>query len=195
VAPAGGFVGVDAPLRTGEGLLLDPDYRARLSPPPPPGRYLNYRECDYQLIRRRLPLYQVPHRYPDCPSWMRAGFAVYDALLATGRWSLFDGSREGSRLAEVYPFAAFAALLGRIPPAKNTPAGRAARIAALAARVTGPVDWDSFSHHELDATVAAVTALALRTGEASWVGNPREALIVLPAALQEIYAGPARADP
>jgi predicted nuclease with RNAse H fold len=187
VAPEGGAVAVDAPLRTGEGLLLDPDYRATVVPPPSPGRYLTYRECDYQLARRRLPLYLVPYRYPDCPGWMRAGFAVYDALLATGRWSLFEGGDTRNRLLEVYPFAAFAVLLGWIPPRKHTPEGRAARIAALRTRMRGPADLEGRSHHELDAAAAALTALALREGRAAWVGNPREALITLPGPLLDRY--------
>ncbi len=186
-APVGGIVAVDEPLRTSEGLLLDPAYRRSICPPPAPGRYLNYRECDYQLIRRGLPLYQVPHRYPDCPGWMHAGFALYDALLRSGCWSLFDGDSSGNRVAEVYPFAAFAALTGSIPPVKQTVAGRAARIAALEARLHGFPPPDSLSHHDLDAAVAAVTALALRDGTASWVGNPREALIVSPASLLDRY--------
>jgi predicted nuclease with RNAse H fold len=180
-------VAVDAPLRTSEGLLLDPEYRRTISPPPPEGRYLNYRECDYQLIRRRLPLYQVPTRYTDCPGWMRAGFALYDALLATGNWSVFDGKRGDNLLTEVYPFAAFSVLLGHIPPAKGTPEGRAARIAALAARLSGNPDLSGLSHDGLDAGAAAITALALGRGEATWVGNPREALIVVPGALKERY--------
>lgn len=186
-AAGGGVIAVDAPLRTAEGLLLDPPYRATVAPPPPPGRYVNYRECDYQLIRRGLPLYQVPFRYADCPAWMRAGFAVYDALLATGSWSLFDGGPAGNRVAEVYPFAVFAALLGHIPPAKHTPEGRAARSAALQTRLTGFPDLTGCTHHELDALAAAVTAHALRNGQATWVGSPREALIVLPGPFEERY--------
>jgi len=186
-APDGGGIAIDAPVRTTEGLMLDPDYRATVSPPPPAGRYLTYRECDYQLARRGLPLYRVPPRYPDCPGWMRAGFAVYDALLRTGQWSLFDGGAARDRLAEVYPFAAFAVLLGHIPPRKSTPAGRAARIAALRDRLHGAAELDGRSHHELDAAAAAVTALALRAGQATWVGNPREALMVLPGPLRDYY--------
>jgi predicted nuclease with RNAse H fold len=195
-APDGGIIAVDAPLRTSEGLMLDPKYRARLDPHPPAGRYLTYRVCDYELSRRGLPLYLVPYRYSDCPAWMRAGFALYDALLSTGRWSLFEGDPGGSRLAEVYPFAAFAALLGHIPPRKNTPEGRAARLAALARLLAPVTDLEDLSHHHLDAAVAAVTALALRQGRATWVGNPREALIVLPGPLGQSFRRPtARGEP
>src|SRR5205085_10752138 len=103
------------------------------------------------------------------------------------RWSIFDGGAVQDRVSEVYPFAAFAALLGHIPPRKNTPEGRAARIAALRARLTGPLDLTACSHHDLDAAVAAITALTLRRGQATWVGNPREGLMVLPAPLKEYY--------
>jgi hypothetical protein len=118
---------------------------------------------------------------------MHAGFSTYDALLATGRWSLFDGGPGSNSVAEVYPFAAFAVLLGHIPPAKHTPDGRSARIAALESRLSCALDLEHRSHHELDAAVAAVTALALREGRATWVGNPREALIVLPGPLKDRY--------
>jgi predicted nuclease with RNAse H fold len=186
-APAGGVVAVDAPLRTSEGLMLDPEYRAGLTPPPPSGRYLTYRECDYHLARRRLPLYLVPTRYPDCLAWMRAGFALYDALLATRRWTVFDGGAGHHWLAEVYPFAAFTVMLGQVPAAKQTAEGRAARLTALRSRLAGSPTLEDRSHHELDAAAAAITALALRDGRATWVGNPREALIVLPGPLEERY--------
>jgi hypothetical protein len=167
--------------------MHDPEYRVRLIPPPPPGRYLTYRECDYHLARRRLPLYLVPTCYANCPGWMRSGFAVYEALLATGRWSLFDGCPRRDWLAEVYPFAAFAVLLGHIPAAKHTPEGRAARISALRSRLTSAPQMDHCTHHELDAAAAALTALAVAEGRASWVGNPREGLIVLPGPLADRY--------
>jgi predicted nuclease with RNAse H fold len=185
--PAGGVMGIDAPIRTSEGLLQDPVYRAGLSPVPPEGRYHNYRVCDFELARRGLPLYLVPTSYPHCPGWMRAGFAAYDALLSTGSWSLFEGGDPANRAAEVYPFAVFSVLLGQIPPAKQTPAGRTARLAALMSCGLHREALEGRSHHELDAAAAAVTALALGAGRASWVGTPREALIVLPGPLKERY--------
>jgi predicted nuclease with RNAse H fold len=185
--PDGGVIGIDAPVRTSEGLLQDPDYRAGLLPVPPADRYRTYRVCDYQLARRGLPLYLVPTRYPDCPGWMRAGFAVYDALIVTGCWSLFEGGDPMNRVAEVYPFAAFSVLLGEIPPAKHTPAGRAARLAALIRRGLSPEALEGRSHHELDAAAAALTARALGSSQGTWVGSPREALIVLPGPLKERY--------
>jgi predicted nuclease with RNAse H fold len=183
-------IAIDAPQRTCEGLLANPAYRETVTPPPPPGRYRNARECDYQLTRRRLPPYLVPLSYAGCAPWMQTGFRLYDALLRTGRWTLFDGVPGPNRLLEVYPFAAFAVLLGAIPPPKYRPEGRAARRQALRA-VLG---WDegdamSDSHHALDALAAAYTAWAFEAGQGAWVGNPREGLMLLPAPPLERYRG------
>ena len=182
-------IAIDAPLRTSEGLLRSEEYRATVDPPPPAGKYLNYRECDYQLIRRRLPLYQVPTSYQQCHTWMQAGFKLYDALLRTGNWTIFDGRPGRNRLLEVYPFACFSALLGHIPPRKKTVAGRCARLAALDAGLGA--GWSAAAaladDDEVDAAVGALTALRFSRGEAHWVGNPREALMVIPAPLRERY--------
>jgi hypothetical protein len=183
-------IAVDAPQRTCEGLLADPAYRETVTPPPPAGRYRNARECDYQLTRRRLPPYLVPFSYAACAPWMQTGFRLYDALLGTGRWTLFDGVPGPNRLLEVYPFAAFAVLVGAIPPPKYRPEGRAARREALRAAL----GWDaaealSDSHHALDALAAAYTAWAFEAGRAAWVGNPREGLMLLPAPPLERYQG------
>jgi predicted nuclease with RNAse H fold len=183
-------IAIDAPQRTCEGLLADPVYRETVIPPPPPDRYRNARECDYQLTRRRLPPYLVPRSYADCAAWMQTGFRLYDALLRTGRWTLFDGVPGPNRLLEVYPFAAFAVLLGGIPPPKYRPEGRAARREALRAAL----GWDhgdalSDNHHALDALAAAYTAWAFEAGRGAWVGNPREGLMLLPAPPLERYRG------
>jgi len=188
----GAHIGVDAPLRTGEGLLRDDAYRATIDPPPPPGKFANYRECDYQLIRRGMPLYQAPSTYDACDAWMRAGFALHDALLATGRWTLFDGAVGPPAVLEVYPFACYCALLGSRPPRKSTAAGRAARLAALDGALGE--GWcaraDLASEDAVDAAVCALTALRFGRGEAHWVGNPREALMVLPSPLRDRYGAP-----
>jgi predicted nuclease with RNAse H fold len=184
----GSYVAVDAPQRTREGVLACETYRRSLTPPPPEGRYQTVRECDYELMRRGLPLYQVPAEYALCPAWMRAGFHLYDALLGTGRWTLFDGARHAPCLLEVYPFAAFAVMLGAFPPRKSTPAGREARLASLRKRLAPEARLEEATeHHTLDALAAACTAWSLDHGQATWVGNPREGLMVLPGPLADRY--------
>lgn len=77
-----------------------------------------------------------------CPPWMRTGFALWDALRDAGHAPI-----------EVYPAGCFWLLNGRRwPPRKQTPAGRAARLALLDA------DLDLTSHDHIDALMAAVVA-------------------------------------
>jgi predicted nuclease with RNAse H fold len=181
-------IAIDAPQRTREGLLADDEQRQALSTPPPPGRYRTSRVCDYELMRRGLPLYPVPAEYGACPEWMRVGFRLFSALLRAGPWTLFDGTRQRCCLLEVYPFSVFAVALGAIPPRKSTPAGREARVHALATRLaTGAAIEAATHHHALDALAAAYTAWAFDHGVATWVGDPREGLMVVPGQLLPSY--------
>ena len=93
-----------------------------------------------------------------------------------------SGALRFGRLCETYPDAVFCALLGHRPSPKRTPWGLQQRIAAL--RMRGVVDDDGGLWHrtldELDACAAAYAARALAEGGGSWVGDPREGVIVLP---------------
>ena len=91
----------------------------------------------------------------DPPSWMVTGFALWEALVAAGHDPM-----------EVYPAGCFWLLNGRRwPPNKATPAGRAARIALLdfGHHINGD-DIAMWSHHFIDAAMAAVVAGQGRTG-------------------------------
>src|ERR671935_236808 len=116
----------------------------------------------------------------------REAVVAVDALEApVGR-----GAARFGRLCETYPDAVFCALLGHRPSAKRTPWGLQQRIAAL--RMRGVVDDDGGLWHrtldELDACAAAFAAYALAEGGGSWVGDPREGVIVLPVpALADRY--------
>jgi hypothetical protein len=87
-------------------------------------------------------------------------------------------------VCETYPDAVFCSLLGHRPSAKRTPWGLQQRIAAL--RLRGVADDDGGLWHrtldELDACAAAYAAYSLANGSGSWVGDPREGVIVLPVA-------------
>jgi hypothetical protein len=93
-----------------------------------------------------------------------------------------SGALRFGRLCETYPDAVFCSLLGHRPSPKRTPWGLQQRIAAL--RMRGVVDDDGGLWHrtldELDACAAAYAARALAEGGGSWVGDPREGVIVLP---------------
>jgi predicted nuclease with RNAse H fold len=90
---------------------------------------------------------------------------------------------------EVYPYGAFVAMLGALPPNKTTRAGQRLRVVTL--RRAG-LEWDEyFDHDSLDALAAAVTAWRFQQGRATPLGDPREGLIWLPvprAELRDTYA-------
>ena len=169
----------------------------------PDGRYERMRVCDALLFRRGLPLYPVPaadQALARWESWMDRGFALFDALEGIGVFRpppqpgaagpVGDGAMRFGRVCETYPDAVFCSLLGHRPSPKRTPWGLQQRIAAL--RLRGVADDDGGLWHrtldELDACAAAYAAYALANGAGSWVGDPREGVIVLPVAdLAERY--------
>jgi predicted nuclease with RNAse H fold len=161
----------------------------------PHGRYERSRVCDALLFRRGLPLYPVPaadQALSRWEAWMDSGFALYGALEPLGLFRptaqpaamgpVGDGAMRFGRLCETYPDAVFCSLLGHRPSAKRTPWGLQQRIAAL--RLRGVADDDGGLWHrtldELDACAAAYAAYALANATGSWVGDPREGVIVLP---------------
>jgi len=189
-------VAVDAP--SGRRLdLLGPGMPLRDVLALPAGRYERSRVCDALLFRRRLPLYPVPAQgqgLAGWEQWIGVGFSVFEALASLGLYRPGDsGSLEGpvgdgalrfGRLCETYPDAVFCALLGHRPSPKRTPWGLQQRIAAL--KLRGVIDDDGGLWHrtldELDACAAAYAAYALASGLGSWVGDPREGVVVLPVA-------------
>jgi predicted nuclease with RNAse H fold len=161
----------------------------------PPGRYERSRVCDALLFRRRLPLYPVPatgQALAAWERWMEVGFELFAALDSLGLYRPYagaavegevgDGALRFGRLAETYPDAVFCSLLGHRPSPKRTPWGLQQRIAAL--RMRSVVDDDGGLWHrtldEIDACAAAYAAYTLAEGGGSWVGDPREGVVVLP---------------
>ena len=162
----------------------------------PDGRFERHRVCDALLFRRRLPLYPVPSANQALAAWERwigVGFEMFSALAPLRLFRPDDadavqghvesGALRFGRLCETYPDAVFCSMLGHRPPPKRTPWGLQQRIASL--RMRGVVDADGGLWHrtldELDACAAAYTAYVLATGAGgTWVGDPREGVIVLP---------------
>jgi len=152
------------------------------------------RVCDWELLHRRIGIYQVPSRAEvdedprRLPAWMGVGLDIYAQLKRRGYEVPADGALPGAfgrppALIEVYPYAAFAALLGDRLTRKTTREGLRLRIATL--RGEGVV-WDRgrgeeyYDHDSLDALAAALTAWRYFQGAAYGVGNAREGLIWLP---------------
>jgi hypothetical protein len=100
-------------------------------------------------VALRLAGHAVPWIAPGpadpAPGWMEVGFALWEAL------------GDGPRL-EVYPHAVFVELLGSKPPRKTTPAGREARLRALAGHLELPPGAELWTHDGIDAAAAALVA-------------------------------------
>src|SRR6478752_1559125 len=133
-------VGLDAPSGGTRELLGEgTELRARLGVAP--GRYLRARVCDWQLMRRGLPLYPSPPAGEEpagWQAWMGEGYALFAALEELGRYLPPAAERCAGpagpghgRVFETFPDAAFCALTGHRPPPKRTAAGRRARVALL----------------------------------------------------------------
>jgi predicted nuclease with RNAse H fold len=185
---------VDAP--SGHRLdLLAPGAPLREELGLPHGRFERHRVCDALLFRRRLPLYPVPSASQALAAWQRwigVGFELFAALAplelfrpdagAAVQGRVDQGALRFGRLCETYPDAVFCSMIGHRPSPKRTPWGLQQRIAALKLRAI--VDADGGLWHrtldELDACAAAYAAYVLARGGGSWVGDPREGVIVLP---------------
>jgi predicted nuclease with RNAse H fold len=187
-------VAVDAP--SGRRLdLLAPGRPLRAQLGLPDGRYERHRVCDALLFRRSLPLYPVPAAGQALAQWERwidVGFELFEALAPMRLFRpdarngleapVGEGALRHGRLVETYPDAIFCSLLGHRPSPKRTPWGLQQRIAAL--KLRGIVDEDGGLWHrtldELDAAAAAYAAYSLAQGTGSWVGDPREGVVLLP---------------
>ena len=183
-------VAIDAP----QGFKRSPGKSGLALPMTPSSR-----ACDRELLARHISLYQVPSKAAVAagearlPDWMAAGFDYFRRLRRAG-FEIPDGAVMPGMLGgapaviEVYPYGAFAALLGALPPNKSTRAGLRLRVVTL--RRAGLV-WDEyFDHDSLDALAAALTAWRFQQGRATPLGDSREGLIWLPvppAELRDTY--------
>ncbi len=195
------FVAVSAPRRPNQGLMEQDALRERLSPPPRPGRWTNYRLAEYLLRQHNIYCPNTASKEKACPNWMKMGFSLYRRLEGLGyRPSPAEG--EPLQWVEVYPHACFCAMLGQIPFPKNTLEGRIQRQLVLyeqGLRIPDPMRLfeeitrhrllqgmlpldDLYTQGELDALVGAYTAwvVANRSEGATTLGDPREGVVVVP---------------
>jgi len=160
-------------------LLSHAQGRDQLDPSPPPARYEHYRVCDYYLARRGIGRRRSPSASEPLPESMALGAALFASLRDRGLRTPRDSNDREAMLLEVVPLAAFATLLGAIPPSRSSLAGRAAREKVLSQ--LGVEDLPrSLDSQAIDALVAAASALAFAEGRGHAIGEPEEGLIVLP---------------
>jgi Protein of unknown function (DUF429) len=208
------LVAVDAPQSPNGGLMASDDYRARLSPPPAPGRWTRFKVCEYLLKQRGIGLYNTPNDEAALPGWMRLGFEFYAALRAAGYQRYQPGSRAPRQVLEVHPHACFTVLLGHTPTPKALLEGRLQRqlvlyraglavpdpMAALEELtahhlLAGTMALPGLlSHDALDALAAAYTAYLAGTApeQVAPIGDIDEGQIVLPIAPENLKTRYAR---
>jgi len=197
------FVAICAPRAPNRRTMERPEVRERLSPPPRPGRWSNFRQAEYELRMHNINIPQTPSKESECPQWMRMGFALFQRLEGLN-YCPYPHEDAPRQYLEVYPHACYTVLLGRIPFAKYTLEGRLQRQLVLfehKVKVQDPMRiFEEITRHrilqgvlplehlhqaeELDALVAAFTAwiAATQPEQICLVGDPEEGRIILPVA-------------
>jgi hypothetical protein len=195
------LVAISAPQRPNQGLMDRPEVRERLTPPPRPGRWTNFRLAEYQMRQHRISCPQTAAREKDCPNWMQMGFTLYHRLEGLG----FRPYPEESPLQwiEVYPHAGFSVLLGQKPFPKTTLEGRIQRQLVLYDEnlnildpmrffeeitrhrlLTGRLPYEGiYESRQLDALISAYIAWLTgnHPGRVTFLGDEQEGQVVLPA--------------
>jgi len=178
-------VAIDAPPRPGLGLLRDPSEAARLPVPPRPGTHLGRRIAEYELSRRGIGSHQTHYEEALLFSWMTAGFEVYGAAREAGYPPYLGRGRRQRTALEAFPYASYVALAGCLSPGRRWRLAWRREVLAEAGLTGLP---DDAVIDVVDAACAALTAERFLQGEGSFLGDPREGVIVLPApALQDRY--------
>lgn len=192
---------VDAPFKPNAGLMATPRWRSRFNLPLDKTTWTQYRVCEYELRRRGINLYPSPADSSQAPSWMRAGWVLYDQLRAAG-FETYP-STAARQMFEVHPHASFTVRLGRVPFRKDTLEGRLQRQLLLYDEGVGVADAMAVfeeitrhhllsgtlnlnglrAHDELDALAAALTAYYAhaRPSQVLLIGDPADGQIVVPA--------------
>jgi predicted nuclease with RNAse H fold len=205
-------VAIDAPQSPNQGRMLQREVRRRYNLEPGGKSWGQWKECEYELRRRNIRLYNTPSNEKDAARWVRTGFSLYRRLAGMRFRFFVRGEETGPRtMLEVHPHGCFAVLLGHRPFLKQTLEGRLQRQLVLYQQgvdipdplkvleeitrhhvLSGQLPLEGlYSHDELDALAAAFTAylVGTKTERVSQVGDREEGLITLPAPeLRDFYA-------
>jgi hypothetical protein len=195
------IVAICSPSQPNQRLMENEALRQQLSPPPRPGRWINYRVAEYILRQHNIHIMPTPASEEICPRWMRTGYSIYRRLRTLG-YQPYPDEETRFLYLEVYPQASYAVLLEHNPLLKHTLEGRLQRQLLLYERevkVPDPmVFFEEITRHrllngilpseilysaaELDALVAAYSAWLAQTTplQINLIGDPNEGQIVLP---------------
>ena len=193
-------VAVNSPSRVNRGLVKNKLAEAGTGPRRAV-RGMDIRLAEYELRERGVAVIGTPGQEEFCPSWMRAGFALYEKLSMIG-FKPFGDSGAGCQMMETHPFACFCALAEGIPFPKPTLEGQLQRQLILndkGLRIKDAMNFFEevtrfklmkgllptetlYSPEQLDVLVAAYTAWLSdkHPGEVTRVGDKEEGQILLP---------------
>lgn len=202
------LVAVCAPQRPNQRLLEKEEVRQRFSPPPRPGRWLDFRVVEYQLRQHNIQSPRTPAQENACPGWMKKGFVLYHRLEKLNIQP-YTPAQTSHQYLEVYPHACYTVLLGHPPLLKHSLEGRLQRQLVLhklnpdipdpmsilagitpASVLQGNLPLNKlYQTGELDALVAAYTAwlAATHPHQVTWLGDPHEGYLVLPTSELKRY--------
>ena len=136
------------------------------------------RMAERALLRMGIHAFYTPAEARAVPfhDWMRAGFAVYDALSAA--YPRYRGGEARGTAAECFPHATAVLLAGRV--------GQFNEKYAFRRRVledNGVVTTALRTRDQVDAALAALTGRIALDGGFSWVGDADEGALLLPVAV------------
>jgi predicted nuclease with RNAse H fold len=139
------------------------------------------RMCDEDLARLGVAP-RPPSREALRLAGLLDGMAAYRGEDGAGEGAVEEGAYHRAPLFETNPDAVFCALQGRRLPSRRHPLGMQFRIEELAGdHVTddgGELWWRRIE--ELEAAACALCAHRYAVGHASWLGDPAQAVLVLP---------------
>jgi predicted nuclease with RNAse H fold len=169
----------------GAGLAEVADRIARWKPaviavdaPPRWGATGRSRLTERELARLNIHVFPTPsvaHSKDPIFDWMREGIQVFERCAELG-YPLFNGGSFRKRSIEVFPHATAAVLAGCLPPKGTTKRvwrERVLRLQKVSTDGLGTMD-------AMDAALAALTGLLTLAGHASYLGDIREGVIVVP---------------
>jgi predicted nuclease with RNAse H fold len=146
--------------------------------PPRWGATGTSRLTERELARLNIHAFPTPsleHSAGPMFDWMREGIQVFERCAKLG-YPLFNGGTFRKRAIEVFPHATAAVLAGCLPPkgaTKRVWRERVLRLQRVTTESLATVD-------AMDAALAALTGLLVLEGHASYLGDIREGVIVVP---------------
>ena len=198
-------VAIHAPPRLNRGLMADPARRQTYALSPDSARWRNLRLAEYELVHRKLPVYQTPAKEKDLKGWMRTSIKLYTRLQSLG-FGFFSQDQESPprALLEYVPQVCYWLWLGHEPFAARSLEGRLQRqlvLYDLGLDIPEPMRFfEEITRHrilqgqlpddllysagELQALSGALLAWlsVKRPSEIDLLGDPQEGQIMVPAA-------------